>query len=105
MYIPAAVECLQPAPLHMQCCTSCVTTASRRESRLHEASPYFSPLLEPPTLPSAVPAAVMGSSMLHTRTDKSIGQSKKEAVADLLSDMSMADAVRCITQFLRCDKR
>ncbi|KAL3162201.1 hypothetical protein ABBQ32_009907 [Trebouxia sp. C0010 RCD-2024] len=77
----------------------------QRESRLHEASPYFSPLLEPPTLPSAVPAAVMGSSMLHTRTDKSIGQSKKEAVADLLSDMSMADAVRCITQFLRCDKR
>lgn len=105
LYMPAAVKRLLSAPLHMQCRISCTTTTCRRESGLHEAHPYFSPLLEPPTLPSAAPATVMGSSMPHTRTDKSKGQGKKEAVANLLSDMSMADAVQCITQFLRCDKR
>ena len=77
----------------------------RHEAGLHEVNPYLSPLLDPPALPSPAPAAIMGSSTLHTSTDKSKGQSKKEAVADLLSDMSMADAVQCITKFLRCDKR
>lgn len=85
----------------MQYCTSFIVYTRRRESGLHEANPYLSPLLDTPTVPSAAQGAMMG----YTCTDKSKGQNKKEAVASLLSDMSMADAVQCITQFLRCDKR
>ena len=84
----------------------CIPCNCRHESGVHEVNPYLSPLLEPPTLPSAAaPSGIMRSSMLHARTDKSKGQGKKEAVADLLSEMSLADAVHCITKFLRYDKR
>lgn len=77
----------------------------RHQSGVDEVNPYLSPLLEDPILPSPTPVADMGSGVLHTCTDSLKRHDKKEAVAELLCDMSMSDAVQCITQFLRCDKR
>ena len=70
-----------------------------------EVNPYLSPLLDPPTPPGTAAGGEMGSHVLQTGTDRRKAQSKREAVAELLSDMSMVDAVHCITSFLRCDKR
>ncbi len=72
---------------------------------IDEANPYLSPLLDPPTLPTATPAVGKASEELHSSMDRPKGQGGKEAVKQLLSDMSMADAVQCINQFLRTDKR
>ena len=77
----------------------------RHQSGMDEVNPYLSPLLEDPILPSPTPAADVGSGILHTCTDSLKGPDKKEVVAELLCDMSMRDAVQCITQFLRCNKR
>lgn len=74
-------------------------------SVMDEANPYLGPLLHPPTLSAAAPVPGMAHEELHTRTDGPQGQSSKEVVKQLLAGMSMADAVQCINQFLRTDKR
>lgn len=77
-------------------------------SHMDEANPYLTPLLDPPTPPTcptavsvlgkATPDAIIG-------TDRQCEEDSKETVKQMLSDMSMENAVRCITHFLRCDKR
>lgn len=69
------------------------------------ANPYLSPLLGPPTLSAAIHSPSKASEERRTHTDRPVGHGSKESVKRLLSEMSMADAVQCINQFLRTDKR
>lgn len=72
---------------------------------MDEANPYLSPLLDPPTLVGGNPTASKVSGDLHTGTDRFKGQNSKERLKQMLSEVSMAEAVQCIAQFLSNDKR
>lgn len=72
---------------------------------MDEANPYLSPLLDPPTLVGGNPIASKVSGELHIGTDRLKGQNSKESLKQLLSELSMAEAVQCIAQFLFNDKR
>lgn len=80
--------------------------SERRDGPMMDgANPYLSPLLGPPTLSAAIHSPSKTSEERRTHTDRPVGHGSKESVKRLLSEMSMADAVQCINQFLRTDKR
>ena len=77
----------------------------RHGSVINEANPYLSPLLEPPTLPADPQALRTASQELQPGSTRPKPHNSKEAIKQLLAELSVADALQCITQFLRTDKR